>query len=175
MTVGYNPVWTIQRAYRTSPGFTPRLLIQMESGSFEAPDQSRGHLVYVNGTAVVNSSSPRSYRMSQLRNVGGTWTLIASNGYDVYGNTTAAADARTFLQGFQTYDLLALNTWDEPYNNAVSYLYDTLVTDFGSRVREFTRDFRDMYMLVAVKGKGVIFEEHRRRYNNAIHFSGWLP
>jgi hypothetical protein len=174
MAIHYSPRWNIQQSYRVSPSFTPKLLLHLESGSFEATDQSRGHIIYSNGTAIVNSDSPRSYRMSQLRNVNGAWTLVASNGYDVYGDTNAAAAARTFLQGFAEYDMLALNTWDEPYNNAVAYLYDTLTNDFGAKVAQYTRDFRDMYLLVAVKNKGVIYEEHRARYSNAILFSGWL-
>ena len=174
MGIAYNPRWTIRQELRVSPSYTPRLLLQIEAGSFEATDQNRNQLIKINGSTVVNVGSPRSYMLSQLRNTNGTWSLIASNGYDVYGNATAAGQARDFLLTFQAGDLLVLNTWDEPYNNAVSYLYPTLTADFKSKIDTYTRSFRDMHLLIAVKNKGVIYEEHRPRYSNSIHFSGWL-
>jgi ligand-binding sensor domain-containing protein len=174
MGVFYSPVWTKTQQLRVSPDFTPRLLIQAESGSFEATDQNRRQYISINGSNVVNSDSPRSYLISQLRNTNGAWALIASNGYDVYGSTTEAANAQSFLQSFLVGDLLVLNTWDEPYNNSVTYLNSELTNNFRSSISSFTRDFRDMHLLIAIKGKGVIYEEHRRRYSNSIHFSGWL-
>jgi hypothetical protein len=174
MGVGYNSTWTKIQQLRVSPPVVPRLLIHAESGSFEATNQNRTQRIDINGTTVVNSTSPRSYRLTQLRNTNGTWSLIASNGYDVYGSTVAAEQARDFLLSFQTGDLLVLNTWDEPLNNASTYLYPVLITDFSSRINTYTRDFRDMHLLISVKGKGVIYEEQRRRYSNSIHFSGWL-
>lgn len=175
MAVNYSPKWVKSNILRLTPPSTPKLLIHAESGSFEATNQNRGHYIAINGTAVVNVNTPRSYRMSQLRNTNGLWSLIGSNDYDVYGSTVAAESARTFLQSFLQNDLLVLTTWDEPFNNSVTYLNPTLISDFKSNIGSFTRDFRDMHLLIAVKGKGVIYEEHRRRYSNSISFSGWLP
>lgn len=175
MSVFYNSQWFKYPTYRIAPAFTPRLLIQAESGSFEATNQYHGQRIVSRGTVLVDTTAPRSYLLTQLRNVSGTWTLIAANGYDVYGDTTSAGNARTFLQNFAAGDMLILNTWDEPYNNAVSYLYPTLTADFGSQINVWPRAFRDMHLLIAVKGRGVIYEDWRNRYNNAIVFSGWLP
>lgn len=174
MGANYNSRWTIVEALRQFPSYTPRLLIQAEAGSFEATNQYHRQYIAINGTAVVNADSPRSYRLTQLRNNGSDWSLVASNGYDVYGSTVAADSARTFLQSFLAYDMLILNTWDEPYNNAVSYLYPTLTGDFGSKIDTYTRSFRDMHLLIAVKGKGIIYEGYRPRYYDSIHFSGWI-
>lgn len=175
MSSFYNSQWFKYQDYRISPTYTPRLLIQAESGSFENTLQDRRQRIVISGTEVVNANAPRSYLLTQLRRVGNNWSLIASNGYDVYGDPTAASNAGTFLQNFQTYDLLVLNTWDEPVNNASTYLYPTLINSFGSNVGSYPRVFRDMHLLIAVKGKGVIFEQWRTRYSNAIYFSGWIP
>jgi hypothetical protein len=174
MSIAYNPAWTKIQNLRVFPSSTPRLLLHIESGSFEAPAQNRNQRIDINGTTVLNATAPRSYRLTQLRNTAGVWSLVASNGYDVYSSVAAAEQARDFLLAFQTSDLLVLNTWDEPLNNAPTYLYPSLTADFGSQANTFARESRDMHLLIAVKGRGVIFEEYRRRYSDSIHFSGWL-
>lgn len=174
MSLQIGPKWNITDALRFTPtGKHPRLHIMAESGSFEATDQNRNVRVRANGVDLVNSSSPRSYRMTQLRLVNGDWTLVASNGYDVYGSTVAAQDAANFIDTFQVGDLLISNTWDEPNNNS-SYFTAKFRDNFYSNVLSFTREHRDMHLLIAVKGRGLIYEEHRRRYSNSIHFSGWI-
>lgn len=174
MSSFYNSQWFKYQDYRISPTYTPRLLIQAESAGFENALQDHRQRIVIGGTEVVNANAPRSYLLSQLRRVGNTWSLIASNGYDVYGDPTAANNAGIFLQGFQPYDLLILNTWDEPYNN-VSYIQPTLINSFGSNMGSYPRVTRDAHLLIAVKDKGVIFEQWRTRYSNAIYFSGWIP
>lgn len=175
MTISYGQKWTKLQSLRATPNFTPRLLIQAESGGFEATDQNRRQFIQINGSTVVDANAPRSYLLTQLRLVSSSWSLIASNGYDVYGNASGEATAaRNFLQGFSNGDMLILNTWDEPFNNAEAYLYSTLVTDFKSKINTYLRTSRDMHLLIAIKGKGVIYEEYRTRYSNSIHFSGWL-
>jgi hypothetical protein len=174
MAFFYGRKWFIKQELQVSPNYTPQLLIQAEAGSFEATYQQRGVKVIINGTQVLSSSAPRSYRVTQLRPSGNSWSYIGSTGYDVYGSVTAAQNMNTALQGFQTGDMLIMNTWDEPRNNS-SYIQSTLINDFGSKMDTFVREFRDMHLLISVKGaKAPIYEEHRARYSNAIWFSGWL-
>lgn len=174
MSLGIGPVWNITNALRYTPsGRNPRLHIMAESGSFEATDQNHNIIVRANGVDLVNSSSPRSYRLTQLRLVNREWTLVASNGYDVYGSTTEAQNAANFIDTFQVGDMLISNTWDEPNNNS-SYFTTKFRDSFYSNALSFTREHRDMHLLISVKGRGLIYEEHRRRYSNSIHFSGWI-
>lgn len=175
MAVGHSPIWVKSNSLRLTTSTNPRLLIWAESGSFENTDQNRNVRVQINGSEVLNASAPRSYRITQLRNTNGTWSLIASNGYDVYGTVGAPESALAFINGFSNGDLMILNTWDEPFTNR-TVLAPTLRDSFGSRIYTWqsTWDFRDMHLLIAVKGRGVIFEEFRTRYSNSIHFSGWL-
>lgn len=172
MSTVYNNKWHKSNSFRIKPNSTAKLLIQVESGQFEAPQQYHRQYIEINGTEVVNSDAPRQYRLTQLRH-NGNWQLIANNGYDVYGSAEQAVAAADFLSTFQLGDMLILNTWDEPLNNS-SYLYSALTSDFYQKISNFTRDFRDMHLLIAIKGKGLVYEEYGYRYSNSISFSGWL-
>lgn len=153
----------------------PHLIINANSSSFEANGTYNQVQVIIDGTTVLNTTAPRSYRITKLRQTNGVWSYISSNGYDVYGNATAATNALTELQGFSAGEMLILNTWDEP-NNRRTTLTPELRDQFGSRIYDYQANwaFRDMHLLIAIKGKGIIYEEHRTRYANAIWFSGYL-
>jgi len=171
--------WVVQTG-NTSPSYDPRVLIQIGASSFEngSDGDERHQRIWLEGTQVLNSGSPRSYRLTKLRqNSYGFWTYVTSGGYDVYGNATSANQAQDFLEGFNVGEMLILNTWDEPFNRT-GQLDPTLMQDFGARVDNYSgqRDFRDMRLLVSIKGAGApILEEHRQRYSPAIVYSLWLP
>lgn len=178
MATGYGPKWTITENQTATPGTPnpPQILIQAQSsGLDDGTTRPRNQLVQINGTSVVNSSSPRSYRMTRLTNTGSGWTYNASNGYDVYGNQTAADNALAFLQTFQDSDILVLNTWDEPNNRRTTFR-DELVNNFGAKLQySSTWGSRCSYLLVAVKGKGALHENIKPRYTTELNVvSMWL-
>jgi hypothetical protein len=164
--------------YRKSPSFTPHVLIQAESVGANNTNTTRRQFVQINGTTVVNSDSPRSYRLTRLRKDSqGFWEFVSSNGYDVYGLTSAAESARTYLQSFNDGDLLILNTWDEPRNN-FNFIGPTLRDRFGSKIYGYQDQWtsRDMHLLISIAGSKIpIFEEHRPSPQGGIEVSAWLP
>lgn len=169
--------WTIKEDSRFEfPSYTASLVIHAESSSFEANGTFQTVRVYEQGNLVLNTTTPRSYRLTRLsQNANGFWIYQESNGYDVYGNQTAADNAQAYLESFPTGDMLILTTWDEPFNRR-SQLTPVLTRDFGSKIAGYPgQTFRDMHVLISIKGsKRPIFEEHRTRYSNAIWVSAWL-
>lgn len=153
----------------------PNLIINANSSSFEADGTFNQVVIYVNGSQVLNSSAPRSYGIGKLTQTNGSWSFVSYTGYDVYGDPVAADNCLAALQGFQNGEMLVLNTWDEP-NNRRTQLAPTLRDSFGSKIYDYQAQwaFRDMHLLIAVKGKGLIYEEYRTRYANGIKFSGYL-
>jgi len=171
----YISTWAKLPKLRVNPTFTPDLLIQAESGSMEATHQNNSQRIVIKGETVVNSTTPRSYRITRLAHSEQRWQLVASNCYDFYGSGFEIVKALNFLGSFNSGDLLVLTTWDEP-NTGRLVISPTLKSSFGSKIEEFRKDwsFRDMHLLVAVKDQGVIFEQHRPRYSDSIHFTGWM-
>jgi hypothetical protein len=120
--------------------------------------------VVINGTQVLNSISPRSYRATRLVWNNG-WSFNSSNGYDVYGDVVQANNMLAYLQTFSQNDILILNTWDEPNNNRTVFR-DELVNSFKAGLQySSVWAFRCSYQLIASKGKGVIYESIMPSYS----------
>ena len=177
---GNNSSWVVTTGNRTSPSFTPKVLIQAESVGLNSPNTSlRRQFIQINGTTVVNANAPRSYRLTRLikNTTSGQWTLGASNGYDVFGFDAQANAALTFLQSFQVGDLLILNTYDEP-NNRRGVFANFLRDNFASNIRGYQWQWtsRDMHLLVSFRGAvAPLFEDHRPSPEGGITTSIWLP
>ena len=144
--------------YRYTPNYTPSLLIQVESAGNSSPDKAnyKRQRIVIDGTQVLSASSPRSYRATQLRPSGETWTYVTSSGIDVYGSDTNANKMNLFLTSFERGDLLVMNTYDEP-NLRRGYFTNTLINDFNAQLTS-SITYRCGYVLVAVKGYGVYYE-----------------
>lgn len=158
MTTSYGPVWTVKAdTLRFTPEYTPNILMQIESaGSNDASQYTRQYIA-INGTQVLSATSPRSYRATRLVWSNG-WTFHSSNGYDVYGTAGQDTALLTYLQTFNTYDVLVLNTYDEP-NNARAAFKSELITSFGAKLQDSADwGFRCSYQLIASKNRGVIYE-----------------
>lgn len=175
MGISYGSQWTIQtNTLRSSPSYTPKILLQLESSGYEDLVQNRGHKIYIGGVNVLDSTSPRSYRVSRLTYSNG-WNYSSSNGYDVYGLVSEANAMLAYLQTFNTGDMLILNTYDEPLNNR-SVFQTELKNNFYAQLQDSpVWDYRCSYQLIAVKGKGVIYESIKPRVSAVgIHTSMWL-
>ena len=166
---------TYRNDFNTLP-FQPHLIINASSSGLNYADIRRDTKIIIDGTTVLDTITPRSYKITKLRKTNGVWSLISSTGYDVYGNTTAANAALADLQSFNIGEMLILTTHDEP-NNRRTTLAPELRENFGSRIYEFQSNWehRDAHLLISIKGEGVIFEDHKPRYNSdPILFSGYL-
>ena len=171
--------WYVEEQLRTSPGYTPHLLIQAESFGISYTgglSNVRRQLVQIDGSTVLNANSPRSYRLTKLvRNSQNYWQYDSSNGYDVYGSSTAAANALAYLQTFADGDMLILNTYDEP-NQRTTPFSDLLISEFGSNLEYYRNrwSFRDAHLLISIKGSSSpIFEAHRPTADARIVMSAW--
>lgn len=172
-----NADWVINRTFRTAPSFTPRVLIQVESAGSNNSAPGFRQFIQINGTTVLDATAPRSYRLTKLRLVNGFWTYVESNGYDVFGDQTAANNAQAYLEGFANGEMLILNTWDEP-NNRRTQLMPALRDRFGSTLEAYRSfwAFRDSHLLISIRGENrPLFEEHRTTSIPGINVSMWLP
>jgi hypothetical protein len=174
-----NADWHIEKNLRTSPSYTPRVLIQVEStGLNYSGTRYYRQYVDIEGTNVVNSTAPRSYRFTKLsKNSFGFWEFVSTTGYDVYGNTTAAQNAATALETWDDGDMLILNTWDEPNNNS-GYINDILAERFASPIFANRDEFqsRDSRLLVGICGaKKPLCSDHEETGQPPIFYSLWLP
>lgn len=163
-------------AYRLSPTFTPRILIQAEASGLNNTSVGRRQFIQIDGTTVLDALTPRSYRFTQLRkNVYGVWAFITSNTYDVYGSSAQGVAARDFLRTFLIGDLLVCTSYDHLRNS--SNFQTELSNNFGSSVGiTFNfRDDRDSYLIVGLKGeKSPFYENYTLSGQAGISFSGWL-
>jgi hypothetical protein len=116
------------------------------------------HTVTSRGTTLYTGGANRSYRVSSYGiNASGVYAHISSAALDVYGSTTDATAMNTFLTNMSFGQLLVLTTYDEPDNNK-SFFNTNLKNNFGATMID-SLAFRYCYLLVAVKGKGVIYED----------------
>lgn len=169
MATHYSNRWTkIPDGFRQEPDHVPTVLIQVESAGVNDTILNRRQRVVINGTQVLSANSARSYRITRISTSSG-WQYQSSNGYDVYGSQTAADDALTYLQSFSTGDMLVLNTYDEP-NNRRNTFRNELVNNFYAEL-QFSNvwEFRCSYILIAVKGRGLLYESIKPRYHTTGH------
>ena len=174
-----NSSWVVTAGYRTTPSFTPRLLIQAESVGLNNLDIGRRTFVQVDGTTIVNVNTPRSYQITKLvKNTStGQWTLGASNGYDVYGSATSATDANNFLNTFNNGEMLILTTYDEP-NTRRTTISENLRDNFASNIYGYQWQWnsRDMHLLISFRdATAPLFEDHHPSPEGGISASIWLP
>lgn len=176
MGIAYGTKWTIlPDTLRFFPNYTTNILIHVESSGLNDSVQNRTQYVRINGDIVLlNATSPRSYRITRLRYVNG-WTYHSSNGYDVYGDVVQANNLLAYLQTFNTGDIMILNTFDEPNQNK-NVFADELKNSFFAQLQDSAVwAFRCSYQLIAVKGKGVIYENIKEPgSSNGIETSLWL-
>ena len=161
MAINYGPKLTVlDGVLRYTPSYTPKLLIQVESAGISDYNYSyyRQRIV-INGVDQLVATAPRSYRASRLTYTqAGSWAYTSSNGYDVYGSPTEASNLLTYLQTFSVGDMLILNTFDEPLNNRGTFKNE-LISSFGANLQDSPNwTFRCSYVLVAVKGRKVLYE-----------------
>lgn len=163
----------VREEYRYNPSYTPNLLIQVESAGLQDSPRDRRIKIDINGSQVLNTTAPRSYRATKLRFNGFSWEYITSNGYDVYGSSSEASDLDSFLNDFEDGELLIINTYDEPENNRGEFS-GTLESRFGATLISGV-DRRESYMLVAFcsgcdggKAIGKLFEDNEPINGNSI-------
>jgi len=173
--------WVINDNYRDAPPYTPHVLIQVESqGLNNLTGAGRRQFIQIDGTTVVSANSPRSYRMTKLRkDANGFWTFVDTNGYDVYGLTSEANNAKAYLETFQEGEMLILNTYDEPNRNS-SVFADVLQNKFGSKIEAFRSSgqlsSRDSRLLVSICGSKIpLFEQIKPSPQPGITMSMWIP
>jgi hypothetical protein len=156
MATHYGARWSI----------TPNIVIPATSRSFLhlALSSSGGnlggnysHVVTSQGNTLYSGGANRSYRVSSYGLVGNAYQNIASAALDVYGSTVDAAALNTFLNNMAVGQLLVLTTYDEPANNR-SFFNTNLKDNFGATKID-NLAFRYCYVLVAAKGKGLIYED----------------
>ena len=162
----------VESGYKYNPVDPYRLLIQVESAGNDDNPKLRDQDIYINGSQVLNSISPRSYRATQLRMEGGSWNYITSSGFDVYGSNTNASNMNIFLNSFQDRDLLVMNTFDEP---SLRRWYFTGVLYYDFKAREHVNvAHRESYQLIAIKNIGVIYENRQPRFGTSIRTTLYL-
>lgn len=175
-TVSGGPEWYIlENTLRYEPPGKPRLLIQVESGGHDDSPNYRRQRIVINGTQVYSADSPRSYQVTRITQnlLTGQYTWNSTNGYDVYGSVANATTMNTFLDTFNTRDILILNTNDEPFSNR-SPFQTNLINNFYSNL-QFSPiwEFRCSYMLISIKGKQNIYEAIEPRYGDSIRTTLW--
>lgn len=165
MATNYGPDWTIiPEVLRYTPNYDPTLLIHVESAGLDDTTRYYNQAIYIKGSLVVNSTSPRSYRATRLYMTASGWAAT-SNGYDVYGSSANASALLTFLQTFNANDILVLNTYDEPLNNR-GVFQSELINSFKAGLQTSpVWASRCSYQLIASKSKGVIYENIKPRYS----------
>lgn len=157
MATIYGPKWNITPGIASTA--TSRSLLHLSlSSSGGNLGGNYSHVVSSKGTTLYSGGANRSYRVSSYGVVNSTYQNIASAALDVYGSATDAAALNTFLNNMATGQLLVLTTYDEPSNNR-SYFNTNLTTNFGAKLID-TFGYRYCYVLVAAKGKGLIYEDY---------------
>ena len=157
MATTYGPKWTITP--NVALATTSRSLLHLSlSSSGGNLGGNYSHVVSSGGTTLYSGGANRSYRVSSYGVVNGTYQNISSAALDVYGSTSEAAALNIFLNNMAIGNLLVLTTYDEPANNK-SYFNTNLATNFGAKLID-NLAFRYCYVLVAAKGKGLIYEDY---------------
>lgn len=166
--------WNVSEVQRFVPSITPRVLIHAESEGLNNVNGYRLTRVDINGTTVLNGSTPRSLRITQLRRNGTGWQYVNSITYDAYGSEPQANNALAYLQTFGSGDLLILTTYDHINNHAI--LNTELNTQFLSTAGiNFTvRSNRDSHLLVAIKNERLLYENYRFEGRPGFTTSIWL-
>jgi hypothetical protein len=164
-------------ARRLAPTYTPRVLIQAESTGLNETSIGNRQFIQIEGTTVLDATTPRSYRFTKLRkNSFGTWEYVASNGYDVFVSESQAIAARDFLRTWIAGELLVCTSYDHLRFSEI--FQEELSKDFGSNVGltfNFRSD-RDSYLIVGIKGeKTPFYENYTLQGQVGIAFSAWLP
>jgi hypothetical protein len=157
MATHYGARWSITPGV-AAPASVNSLLHLSLSSSGGNLGGNYSHVVSSKGTTLYSGGANRSYRVSSYGLVNGTYQNIASAALDVYGSTTDAAALNTFLNNMSVGNLLVLTTYDEPANNR-SYFNTNLATNFGAKLID-NLGFRYCYVLVAAKGKGLVYEDY---------------
>jgi hypothetical protein len=157
MSVTYNSKWSITVGSALTANATHALHLSLSSSGGNLGG-NYAHTVTAMGTVLYTGTANRSYRVSSYRPGVSGWALISSAALDVYGSTTDAASMNTFLNNMLTGDLLVMTTYDEPQNNT-SYFSANLTNNFGATLNG-SIGYRYCYVLVASKGKGVIYEHY---------------
>ena len=172
--------WTVAEVQRFVPATTPRVLIHAESEGLNNRNGFRRTRVDINGTTVLDASTPRSLRLTQLRRSGVGWQLIESRTFDAYGQRTGtstrgtAEQALNFLQTFQDGDLLINTTYDHLRNHDL--LAPEYAANFFSRsTTDFTLESsRGSHLLVAIKNERLFYENYRTAGLPGFTISLWL-
>jgi len=154
--------WTVSKQQRFTPDYTPKVLIWAESEGLNNTNGYRLTRVYIDGVEVVSGSTPRSLRITQLRETGLGYEYVTTRTYDAYGSSTQANAADDFLEdNFQTGDIMIMTTYDHINNHSI--MTDELQRHFESRAGiDFTlQSNRDMHLLVAIKNHRRLFENYR--------------
>lgn len=157
MAINYGPRWTITTGVASTASSTPVLHLSLSSSGGNLGG-NYSHVVSSKGTILYSGAANRSYRVSSYGLVGSAYQNISSAALDVYGSTVDAAALNTFLNNMSVGHLLVLTTYDEPSNNK-SYFNTNLKTNFGATMID-SLAFRYCYVLVAAKGKGLIYETY---------------
>jgi hypothetical protein len=157
MTISYGPTWTIKPNVASTATANSLLHLSLSSSGGNLGG-NYSHVVSSKGVILYSGGPNRSYRVSSYGVVNGTYQNISSAALDVYGSTTDAAALNTFLNNMAVGNLLVLTTYDEPANNK-AYFNTNLATNFGARLID-NLAFRYCYILVAAKGKGMIYERY---------------
>lgn len=158
MGINYGSRWTIVPGIASASTNNPTLHLSLSSSGGNLGG-NYSHVVKSKGTTLYSGGANRSYRVSSYGlNASGAFVNISNAALDVYGSTTDAAALNTFLTNMSFGHLLVLTTYDEPNNNK-SYFNTNLKNNFGATMID-NLAFRYCYLLVAVKGKGVIYEDY---------------
>jgi len=171
-----NHDWIVSEQQRFFPAYDPRILIHAESEGLNNTNGYRRQNIFVNGTEILDGTTPRSYRFTQLRkDANGLYQLIDTNTYDVYTSTTEADNALTFLQTFENYDLLVCTSYDHLRNSDI--FAQELVDNFQSvNGTEFSfREERDSYLLISEKNGRKFYENYELEGLPGFTVSMWLP
>lgn len=177
-----NHDWIVTEQQRFFPSYDPRILIHAEAEGNNNQNGYDRQNIFVNGNEILDATTPRSYRFTQLRkDSNGLYQLIDSNTFDAYGDRTGtstrgtAEEALNFLQTFENYDLLVCTSHDHLRNS--DFFAPELVENFQSvNGTEFDfRSERDMYLLIAEKNGRKFYENYELEGNPGFTVSMWLP
>lgn len=157
MSINYGPTWNITPGVASTATARPILHLSLSSSGGNLGG-NYSHVVSSKGVTLYSGGANRSYRVSSYGVVSGTYQNISSTALDVYGSTIDATAMNTFLNNMSVGHLLVLTTYDEPANNR-SYFDTNLKNNFGAKLID-NLAFRYCYVLVAAKGKGVIYEAY---------------
>jgi hypothetical protein len=158
MGISYGPTLTIVPGIASVATSRPVLHLSLSSSGGNLGG-NYSHVVTSKGNVLYSGGPNRSYRVSSygINSSTGAYVNVSNAALDVYGSTTDATAMNTFLNNMKIGELLVMTTYDEPSNNS-NYFNTNLISNFGATLIN-NLAFRYCYLLVAVKGKGVIYED----------------